>query len=795
MKIERLAAFDTEFLKISSIMVTNTKVICTIILLIAANQFNPAVAQRVTRSFDKNWRFRKGDTTGAEQQHFNDQEWRKVSIPHDWSIEGPYASTNPTKSGGGYLPAGIGWYRKTFVLDNSFRNKKISIEFDGVMANSEVWINGHLLGKRPYGYISFNYDITDHVKIGAGTANVITVKADNSIQPASRYYTGAGIYRHVRMNATNPVHFNHWGIFVTTPVVDKKSAVVIIKSQVVNESTSAKQYIIVTKIIDPIGKTIQSTSSGKTVNPGKAVDVEQELQVSNPHLWDFENPVLYKAVTKILDGKNLVDAQVTPFGIRSIRFDAATGFWINDKNVKLKGVCLHHDGGAVGAAVPASIWHRRLMSLKQIGVNAIRTSHNPVAPEFLDLCDQLGLAVMDESFDTWTAAKPGGEKGYNLYFTNWWDKDTRDMILRDRNHPSIVIYSVGNEIHDNLNSPEGFKKYKDQQDLIHRLDGTRPVTMALFRPGSSKVYTNGFADMMDVVGQNYRENELVAAHEQHPEWKVIGTENSHAVNAWVPLRDKPYMAGQFLWTGYDYLGEAFWPMVSNGSGLFNRVGELKALGMQRESWWSDKPVLHIVRQEQATGRYRGLAADWTPVTTSSNDSAHIQVYSNSADVELFLNGKSLGQKAKPSDDGPRRWDILFEKGTIKAIGKNNGKVVAQKEYKTSGAPAKVILTSDRSSLLNNWDDVAFIKATIIDADGNVCVNEQRKVQFTISGNAYVDAIDNGNLANHESYQSTSFPIYKGSCVAIVKANGKGKAVISASIDGLTTGKPVEITIK
>ncbi|MEP6595669.1 MAG: glycoside hydrolase family 2 TIM barrel-domain containing protein [Ginsengibacter sp.] len=746
--------------------------------------------QRITRSFDKDWHFIQNDEKGAEQSSHPDVSWRKLDVPHDWSIEGPYDRNNTTSRGGGYLPSGVGWYRKTFTLDDGYSNKNISIQFDGVMANSDVWINGYHLGKRPYGYISFAYDLTGHLNIGKGKTNVLAVRADNSVQPASRYYTGAGIYRHVKIVATNQIHFGQWGVFITTPQATSQKAAVNVKSKVVNQSLKSANFIIETILLDASGKTIKSAESKQTIAAGKEVDISQDIEVSDPQLWYFDKPFLYKAVSKIRIGNSIIDDNINSFGIRTAKFEAATGFWLNEKNIKLKGVCLHHDGGAVGAAVPTGVWKRRLALLKQAGVNAIRTSHNPVAPEFLDLCDQMGFAVMDETFDTWTAKKPNGENGYNLYFNEWWQKDTRDMVLRDRNHPSIVIYSVGNEIHDNLDNPEGFKKYKDQQDLIHQLDGTRPVTMALFRPNSSKVYSNGFAATMDVVGQNYRENELIAAHEAHPDWKVVGTENTHVLNMWLALRDKPYMAGQFLWTGFDYLGEENWPLTTNTQGLFDRVGTWKPTAYQRQSWWSDKPVVHIVRKDDNAGAGNWVA-NWTPTDFGTYDDARVQVYSNCDEVELFLNGKSLGAKPKPADDSPRNWERPFEKGSLQAIGKNNGKVVASEEYKTAGAPVKILLTTEQSSLTNNWNDVAFITATIVDANGIICPNEDSKIKFTIDGNGIIDAVDNGNTSSHDIYHSSEYSAYHGRCIAIIKTKStSGKIIVKATVGGLMEGSVI-----
>ncbi|MDT3404086.1 glycoside hydrolase family 2 TIM barrel-domain containing protein [Mucilaginibacter terrae] len=758
------------------------KKIYLFISLLLATASLYAQQSRIITPFDDSWLFYKGDATGAEQTAFNDKAWRKLSVPHDWSIEGPYDQANPTSRGGGYLPAGIGWYRKQFTLGKTYASKNVTVEFDGVMANSDVWVNGHHLGKRPYGYISFIYDLTPYISYDK--PNVIAVKADNSLQTASRYYTGAGIYRHVRLVAYNTVHFAPWSVYVKSPVATVAKATVQIQAQVVNSTKVAGEYKVTTTVLDAAGKTVSTAGSAKTVAAGQTVDFSFDAQVANPKLWNLDEPYLYTAVTRIAKGSEIIDEVKTPVGIREAKFEAATGFWLNGQNIKIKGVCLHHDGGAVGAAVPLSVWEQRFKLLKQAGVNGIRTAHNPVAPEFLDLCDRMGFVVMDETFDTWTASKPGAAKGYNLYFTEWWERDTRDMVMRDRNHPSIVLYSVGNEIHDSLKDSVGFKKYRDQQNLIHKLDPGRPVTMALFRPNVSGVYANGFADMMDVVGQNYRENELIAAHEAHPNWKVIGTENTHVLSMWLALRDKPYMAGQFLWTGIDYLGEAAWPETTNNQGLFTRTGEWKQQGLQRQSWWSEKPVVHMVRKSDNDGAGNWVA-DWTPVDFGTYDNAKVQVYSNCDEVELFLNGKSQGIKPKPADDSPRDWDLTFEKGSLKAVGRNKGKEVAVEEFKSAGAPAKILLTATQDKLTHNFDDASIVKVSIVDAEGNVCANADNMVKFSISGSGILQAVDNGDIISHEQYQGTEHKAFQGKCIAIVKAGaGSGTATLKVSVAGL-----------
>jgi beta-galactosidase len=748
---------------------------------------NVKETSRIVLNFDSDWRFLKGDAAGAENSSFDDSQWRNLNVPHDWSIEGPYDKTNPTSRGGGYLPAGIGWYRKKFTVSEAGSKQKVFIEFDGVMANSDVWINGFHLGKRPYGYSSFSYDLSGHLKSGKGESNILSVRADNTTQPASRYYAGAGIYRHVRLVITNQVYFEQWGVYISASQVSDKKAVINLQSMIINESSSSYPIILETTIFDPSGKIIKSAESKQSVPSGKSVTVNQSVEVIDPLLWDIEQPNLYKAITRIKSSKNTIDEQTNLFGIRNSRFEAATGYWLNGKNIKIKGVCLHHDGGALGSAVPLRVWERRLELLKEVGVNAIRTGHNPFAPEFLDLCDRMGFLVMDETFDTWTAAKPNGEKGYNQYFTTWWEKDTRDMVLRDRNHPSVIIYSIGNEIRDNLNDSTGFKKYKDQQDLIHQLDPSRPVTMALFRPNVSKVYSNGFVEKMDVVGQNYRENELVAVHLAKPELKVIGTENGHGLTEWLILRDNPFISGQFLWTGIDYLGEALWPAISYDKGLFDRTGGWKQLSYQRQSWWSDKPVVHIVRKSDNAGA-GDWVANWTPVDAGTYDDARVEVYSNCEEVELFLNGKSLGTKVKPEDDSPRSWEVTYEKGTLKAVAKNNGKEVASDELKTAGIPAKIILTADKSQISRTWDDLSYVTASVVDADGIVCPNVDKLISFSISESGIISAVDNGDTKSHEQYQASERHVFNGQCIAIIRAkSSSGKITVTASTPELISG--------
>ena len=515
-------------------------------------------AGRTTISFDSGWRFLKADAPGAERPEFDDASWRKVDVPHDWSIEGPFDRNNPTGGAGAFLPAGVGWYRRHFTLNPALAGQPVFVEFDGVMGNSEVWINGFRLGKRPYGYVSFAYEMTDHLNFG-NQDNVLAVKADNSLQPASRWYAGAGIYRHVRLVAQGAVHVERWSTFVTSPQVAEDQATVRVQSTVVNESSAPRTVTVRIAIMGGLG----TGSDLLTIPAGKSVSFAQEFGVNRPYIWNLDHPELYHASVQVQDEQGAtLDTETVSFGIREFHFDAATGFWLNGKNLKIKGVCLHQDGGAVGAAVPLSVWERRLAMLKELGVNAIRTAHNPPAPEFLELCDRMGLLVMDELFDCWTVGK--NPYDYHLYFRDWSRQDTEDTVRRDRNHPSVILYSAGNEIRDTPNAELAKGILRGLLDVFHANDPTRPVTQALFRPNASHDYDDGLADMLDVIGQNYREGEILAAHAQKPSRKIIGTENQQGRLAWLALRDNPPFAGQFLWSGIDYLGESrSWPAVAS----------------------------------------------------------------------------------------------------------------------------------------------------------------------------------------------------------------------------------------
>jgi len=764
----------------------------------------PPAYAATPQSFDSGWRFLKGDPAAAEQPQFDDSAWRAVNVPHDWAIEGPFDEKNPAGGAGAFLPGGVGWYRKSFTLAAADAQRRLFVNFDGVMANSDVWINGFHLGKRPYGYVSFRYELTGHLNFGA-KPNLLAVRADDSQQPASRWYPGAGIYRHVWLVSADAVHLGHCATFVTTPKVagpctgtgqEACPTTVHVHSAVENQSDAARNALLEIALIDPNGKTVKTVSTApQTIAAGKGADFEQDIAVPSPDRWDLNHPAMYRAVVKVRDGKGTLDEETIPFGIREFHFDADTGFWLNGRNFKIKGVALHGDAGSLGVAVPLSAWQRRLETLREVGVNAIRTSHNPAAPEFLDLLDRMGFLVMDEMFDCWTVGKTPYD--YHLYFREWSQTDLRDTVMRDRNHPSIILYSAGNEIHDTPKADLAKEILGGLVSVFHATDATRPVTQALFRPNVSHDYDDGLADMLDVVGQNYRENEILAAHAQKATRKIVGTESQQGRSVWLAMRDNAAFSGQFLWAGIDYLGEAgAWPGIASPSGLLDRTGAIKPIGYERQSWWSEKQVVHMVRRVAPERRgptdpgYEAsprrppqtLFRDWTPANLTAHDE-NVEVYSNCPDVELRLNGKSEGSKPLPPDASPRIWQVAFEPGVIQAVCKNG----PRDELRTAGRAAKIVLSASLSKLTPAWDDVSYVTATVTDDEGVIVPGASNEVAFRISGPGAVVAVDNADNASHEPFQASSRRAYQGTCVAVIRATAAGKITVSATSVGLTQG--------
>jgi beta-galactosidase len=765
--------------------------------------FGAASGQRSTTNFDHGWLFQQSDGEGADKAEFADGGWSQVELPHDWAIAGPFVASNPSGAQGAFAPAGVGWYRKHFALADAAEAKRVSVEFDGVMANSDVWINGFHLGHRPNGYVSFRYDLTGHLKFGKAGENVLSVRADNAKQPSSRFYEGAGIYRHVRLVVTAPVHLMQWSTFASASDVTAAKASVHVETAVFNESGAGVQAGLHATLMDPAGKVAAEVNL-----PAAAIGAKQQetlrftIPLPKPDRWDTNHPVLYTARVEVVADGKAVDAEQVAFGIRDVHFEPNTGFWINGRNVKLLGVALHSDVGSLGMAAPLGAWEHRLAAMRAMGANAIRTAHNPVAPEFLDLCDRMGFLVMEEMFDQWTVAK--NPYDYHLYFKEWYLEDTRDVVRRDRNHPSVVMWSAGNEIHDTPNEALAKGILGPMVAEFHKNDPTRPVTQALFRPNVSHDYDNGLADLLDVVGQNYRPNEIIAAHAQKPSRSVVGTENTHGRDQWLPVRDHAEYSGEFLWAGTDYLGEARrWPVFGDQGGMNDRTDAPKADSLERESWWKTEPVVHVIRRtapvvlaptdpgyeaptqlSSGSPRPQTEFRDWTPANQARHEE-RVEVFSNCDEVELFLNGKSLGKKGLNADASPRVWMVEYVPGELKAVAKNHRVVVANEVMRTAGKAAKVLLTVERARLSSAWDDVGYVRATVVDEQGTRVPDAALPLEFSVTGPGRLLATDNADNSNYVAFASPVRNAYRGTAIAIVRGTAnKGDVVVKVSAAGL-----------
>ncbi|KRA58490.1 glycoside hydrolase [Caulobacter sp. Root655] len=788
---------------------TSTLLIATALALLSAGA---RAAERRTLPLADSWRFIQGDPQGAETAGFDDTGWTRVSVPHDWAITGPFDVEARAGGAGGFLATGVAWYRRTLDV-RPVAGRRWFVELDGVMERSGVWINGHHLGHRPNGYVGLRYDVTDF--LNPDGPSMLAVRADTSAAPSSRWYAGSGVYRNVRLIETGDLHVDQGGVFVTTPTITKDRGTVRIQVDVVNDGKAGSRTGLEIVITGPDGGIVaRKTVAPTEIGVARTQTLGGELDIPSPRLWDTSAPNLYRATVRVVDADGAVqDNEAVAFGVRDARFEADTGFWLNGRNVKLKGVALHADGGALGAAVPLAVWRQRLTALKALGVNAIRTAHNPPSPEFLDLADQMGFLVMDELFDQWNVAKTPGD--YHLFFSDWHRRDARDMLRRDRNHPSVVLWSAGNEIHDTAYPVQAKAALRSLLEVMHATDPTRPVTMGLFRPNVTGDYDNGLADMLDVVGQNYREAELTAAHEARPSRKIVGTENSKTRGSWIAVRDYAPYAGMFLWTGVDYLGEADrsgWPNIDNPAGLLDRAGALKVAGMQRAGWWAESPVIHVVRNaapaapppsNDGAGPAPTLPTmvavatpppkteildDWTPADLTPHPET-IEVYSNCSSVEVSLNGRALGAKSLPANGAPRQWNVTFAPGEVMARCADGG---PSDRLRTAGPAARIELVADVTSVGSTFDDLAFVRAQVTDAKGVVVPSSEAPITFTVSGRGRFVAADNGAPTDHTIFASPTRQAYRGKATAFVRGSGaSGGVTVQASAPGL---KPAALTI-
>ena len=778
-------------------------------------------------NFDQQWRFFKGDSQGAHSPEFRDDEWRVLDLPHDWSIEGSFREDAPAGGTGAYLPTGIGWYRKQFTLPAETSGKRVVLQFDGVYQRSEVWINGRSLGLRPYGFITFSYDLTPH--LNEGKQNHIAVRVDNSLQPNCRWYTGSGIYRHTWLVITNPVHIAQWGTSVRTPFISQASADIEITTRVLNEGNGDVSCDLTIEILDRDGSVVQKDIKSQLIRREGETTFVQVLKIASPDLWSVVTPHLYTVLSTVRSHEEQLDQDSVTFGIRDIKFDVDRGFLLNGEHIKLNGVCIHGDGGSVGTAVPERIWERRLELLQQMGCNAIRLSHNPPAPELLDLLDKMGFLVMAEAFDEWR--QPKGQTplyGYHKYFEEWSERDMSAMIERDRNHPSIVIWSAGNEVPDQ-SDPRGPETLQGLLNIIRSKDPTRLITVGCDQIAAEpKPALAEFLEKLDVVGYNYvdrwrdrREKYYSIDRHTYPNRRFIGTESTalfgargvyavdqsnelffeKASNTAIEVEQQQkfvqtydYVSGDFIWVGIDYLGESRWPSKLAAAGALDTCGFAKDNYYFYQSIWTNKPVLHLSPHWNWAGREGQVIT--------------VTCYTNCDTVELFLNGKSLGVKGyafprpgmirKYGDYPPRAkilqttadlhlsWDVPYTAGTLSASGVKDGKPIRAAEVHTTGAATKLGLIADRQRIRTGPGDVAHVTVQVLDTDGHVVPTADDEVTLTIQGEGRILGVDNGRPDSHENYKSNSRRAFNGLALVILQATGHpGSIVLSASSPSLS----------
>lgn len=802
-------------------------------------------AQSVSRkSFNDGWRFSLGDDKAAASKNFNDTKWRKLNLPHDWAIEGDFSQNNPSGTGGGALPGGVGWYRKTFVLDKDQKGKYIRIDFDGVYMNATVYVNGKEVGTRPYGYISFGYDITEYL---SGGPNVIAVRVDNQEQPNSRWYSGCGIYRNVWLTSYNDVHVVKDGSFVVSDCANDVRAKISVHTRIKNESKSRK-IVVQYEVKDPSGSVVSTSPKlDMKIEAGKTAVSKAEIAVLNPRYWSVDTPNMYTLQTKIYETSSMqvIDRYNTRFGMRKIEF-TDKGFVLNDKPMQIQGVCNHHDLGCLGAVVNKTALRRQLQTMKDMGINGIRCSHNPPAPELLDLCDEMGFIVMDEAFDMWRKKKT--QHDYARYFNKWHERDLVDFVLRDRNHPSVCMWSIGNEVleqwsdanadtlsleqanmilnfghsADQLAQEDGEMSVnslltKKLADMVRKLDPTRPVTAGCNEPSpNNHLFKSG---ALDIIGFNYHNQDIPKVKQNFPGKPFIITEsvsalqtrgyyempsdkeivcperwdkpytnptfscssydhchapwsNTHEENL-IVMKKNPWICGQYIWTGQDYIGEPTpygWPARSSYFGIVDLAGFPKDVYYLYQAELTKKDVLH-------------LFPHWN---WKNGQEIDMWAYYNNADeVELFVNGVSQGRKRKTNDCLHVQWRVKYAPGNVKIVAYKNGQPVRHQMIKTAGEPAMIRLTPDRASIKADGKDLSFVTVEVLDADGNLCPTATNLVHFAVEGNATIAGVDNGSPISLERFKADKRKAFYGKCLVVLQNNGsQGKATLTATADGL-----------
>ena len=799
----------------------NKKLLISFLLLLSISTY--AQDKNGTFLFDDDWRFFRGGAQGAENPSFDDKGWRPLDLPHDWSIEdlpgtsSPFSPTAISQVSGGFTTGGTGWYRKTFAVPAAQKGKRTVLQFDGVYMNAEVWLNGKSLGTHPYGYTSFWFDITDRLNYGEN--NTLAVKVRNEGEN-SRWYSGSGIYRHVWLKVTDPVHLAHWGTFVTTPEVTPAAARVNIKTKVENATGKDVNAKLLIRILDPSGKEVARAEEKRSVGKNASTEIEQQAAINAPALWSVDAPKLYKVITEIKTENGDLDHTETTFGIRTISFDATDGFRLNGQPLKIKGGCVHHDNGPLGARAYDRAEERRVELLKAAGYNAIRSAHNPPSPAFLDACDRLGMLVIDEAFDMWN--EPKNPADYHLFFRDWWQRDVESMVLRDRNHPSVFLWSIGNEIPER-GRPEGVATAKEMVPFLKKLDPTRAVTAAV---NSLQPDKDPYFATLDVAGYNYAyggDHNTKSLHEvdhaRVPQRVILGTESYplEAFGAWMEVVDHPYVIGDFVWTAFDYIGEAsigwrgyyqyanFYPWNLAYCGDIDICGWKRPQSFYRDALWKENQLSLFVQPPRPSfapnpARESWSKWHWDDVVADWNWKGHegkplqVQVYSSCDEVALFLNGKSLGRKpASRSTKFIASFAVPYQAGTLKAIGYKDGKEVKTAELSTASQPVRLALTADRTTLHANNQDLGYITVELLDAKGRRHPKAENAVQFTISGPATIVGVGNANPVSLESYQQPKRKAWQGRCLAVVKAGSqKGTITVKARAEGLV---PATVTLQ
>ncbi|NLY11327.1 MAG: glycoside hydrolase family 2 protein [Firmicutes bacterium] len=754
------------------------------------------------------WKFTLNDEKQAFTRDYKDDNWQIVTLPHDWSIRLPLS--REYSSGTGYVRGGTAWYRKHFNLPESYRGKKIFVVFDGVYKNSQVWVNGYYLGKRPYGYSTFQYDISDFLSFGEENANVISVKVSHEDVADSRWYTGSGITRKVSLLVYDKVFPAEYGIFFRSENVSDKQAEIVVVNEL-SSKVDLTNVVIGNRIIDAAGKIVLSMEQSTDLTSKEFKLIENQGMINTPNLWSPKNPYLYTLETFVIDPNSgessVIDRQRV--GIRSFFFDPERGFFLNEEQTIMKGVCVHHDGGCLGAAMTKEVWRRRLKKLKKMGCNAIRMSHNPHMPELYELCDEMGFLVMDEAFDEWEAPKNKWHIGHNVYppkhdgyaedFPEWHERDLTAMVRRDRNHPSVIIWSIGNEIdypndpynhplfetatgNNDQNKPVWYLRYNPNRPNAERLpviaarlakivkksDPTRPVTAALAFPELSTQI--GFLDHLDVVGYNYKEHLYDEDHQRFPDKVFLGSENKHDYEAWKAVRDREFISAQFLWTGIDYLGECVgWPYHGSPAGLLTTAGFEKSAYYLRQSWWSDEPVVHLV-----TARYDGKQRPWKEVHASWNyvagEEIEVRCYTNQFDVELYLNGKLCEDRLDTTDYGYIAWLVKFEPGILEAVSKQG-----TNKLETVTAPVKIELVSE----CERTDDILQIELSVLDERDRLVVSDRSRITVFVEGGELL-GLDNGDLADVTDYAANYRTTFDGRLMIYARRTGEAKVRVTAT---------------